>query len=128
MQVSTNPEIIEFAYSVTVALILLLISVVGYLLVDKFSTSSKLTRQKETEQKDYLSKLGQMLDSIKETVSNLSVIVEVIKTQQEERDPRMENKLYLHTKQIAELYTKVTEINTFCEFKHNKKKKNEKVD
>lgn len=136
MEIPTNPDVLRFGFSLALSLLSLMVGIVSFLLIDKFHITGKTIKKREEEQQRYMEKLGRMLDSIKETIINLSVIVEVIRTQQEERDPRMDRKLDRHSQQIRDLDVKmdmkfdknshqmkeidvrVTKVEEFCRYKH----------
>lgn len=118
MEIPTNPDVLRFAYYLLASLTALMASIISFLIIDKYKLTKKALTEREQEQRLYMDKIEGMLDRIKETVSNLSIIVEVIKTQQEERDPRMDMRLQNHSNKIKELDIRISKTEEHCRLKN----------
>lgn len=120
MEIAVNPnlETLKIVLWIAIGLIVLLIAIIGYFITEKFSTDKEELSKNEVSQQQQMDKLSAMIDTVGKTVVNLEKIVEVIKNQQEERDPRTERILNEHSRQIKELDTRVTKTELICSLKH----------
>jgi len=120
MEIAVNPnlETLKIVLWIAIGVIALLIAIIGYFITEKFSTDKEELNKNEVSQQQQMDKLSAMIDTVGKTVVNLEKIVEVIKNQQEERDPRTERRLNEHSRQIKELDKRVTKTELICSLKH----------
>jgi cell shape-determining protein MreC len=81
-------------------------------------------RKSYSGQAEQFEKISEMVDTLSETVNSLKTVVEVIKRQQEERDPRTEIRLNEHSKRLSVLEKEYTKLDTVCRFNHPRKNEN----
>ncbi|HCY40427.1 MAG TPA: hypothetical protein DHV48_03600 [Prolixibacteraceae bacterium] len=120
MEIAVNPnlETLKIVLWIAVGIISLLVIIIGYFVAEKFSTDKEELSKNEISQRQQMEKLSAMIEMVSKTVANLEKIVEVIKNQQEERDPRTERRLNDHSRQIKELDKRITKTETLCSINH----------
>lgn len=105
IEIPANPnlETLKIVMWVAVGIIVMLLAIVGY-----------FVRVHLSGEKGRIDKLTAVVDTLRETVTTIKGIVDIIKKEQEERDPRTERrlndhacKLSRHDKAIVRIETKL---------------------
>jgi hypothetical protein len=107
-----NPDIetLKLTLWVAAGIITILLGIVAWFARNK---GERANRQME--------KLEVIVNSLSVTVSNLKTVVEVIREQQNERDPRTERRLNEHGKRLDEHETRIVKVETRCKINHDEK-------
>lgn len=117
----TDIGTLKFILGISGVLIGFLLTVAGYFIKMKSGYDKKEREQiaekindLACQQKEAIDKLSSVVETVSITVNNLRTIVEVIKEQQAEANPRTERRLNNHSKEIQDMKTRVAKIETYC--------------
>lgn len=103
IEIPTNPdpEALKIVLYVAAVIITILLAIVGYFVRSQFSG-----------EKGRIDKLTCVVETLKETVNTVKGIVDVIKKEQEERDPRTERRLNDHARKLSRHDKAIVRIET----------------